>query len=331
MFRKILLCTLVLLLTACSGLVFATDPYASIMAFNGHSGKPNVSTLGVMDIINMTPWDISIGKGPMGTPMLNGMSTQEINSFWLSGFNKPASSSGSTPSNFGNNFAFHSIQIPLSNLSNMWPLASNQSPNGQTITPTGQNVTNSPYTNPTAYATIPIVFNSKSFAQNNNTVALNFSATSSAGFQVMYVLPGGPRPMIDYYPGTALSLGDGTNNYGWVSCDYAGGNTATIVDFLTIQQLQTQGGNNWQPITNNLGGVTQNTQNSKYKSGSSWQTAVQCPAYLNVGGMVYPNFSQVAGDNEGLDLVVILQAGGYTDMQVLFLAVPHNSDKFLKS
>ncbi len=318
MYNKILLCTLALLLTVCSGLASAAPPYASIIAYNGHSGKPNVSTLGVLDIINMTPWDISVGNGPLGTTMLYGMTAQTVTSFWLAGFHQP----GTSNSNFGNNFAFHSMQIPLSNLNNMWPLATSPA-NGKNVS--GQNT----YSYTTVYETIPIVFNSNSFTQTGNTVALDFSATSSAGFEVRYTLAGMP-PITEYYPATALSIGDGTNNYGWVSCDYTAGQYSTIVHFLTIQQLQAQGGNSWQPITSNLGGVNQNVQNSQYKFGSSPNTPVKSPAYLNIGGMVYPNFSQVAGDNAGLDLVVILQAGGYTDMQLLFLAVPHSNNAFLK-
>jgi len=45
---------------------------------------------------------------------------------------------------------------------------------------------------------------------------------------------------------------------------------------------------------------------------------------------VYPNFSAVTGDGQNLDLVVIVQAGGYADMQLLFLAVPSSNDGFLK-
>jgi len=57
---------------------------------------------------------------------------------------------------------------------------------------------------------------------------------------------------------------------------------------------------------------------------------VFAPNYLNVSGLVYPNFSAVAGDGQNLDLVVIIQAGGYTDMQLFFLAVPKSNNGFLK-
>jgi len=74
--KKILLCSL-LLLTVFGSVVFAAAPaapYANIIAFNEmapgwgvSSSNPNVSTLGVLDIINMTPWDISLGEG-LGNP-----------------------------------------------------------------------------------------------------------------------------------------------------------------------------------------------------------------------------------------------------------------------
>jgi len=66
------------------------------------------------------------------------------------------------------------------------------------------------------------------------------------------------------------------------------------------------------------------------KDGSAPGTTVLAPSYLNVSGLVYPNFSAVTGDGQNLDLVVIVQAGGYADMQLLFLAVPSSNDGFLK-
>ena len=301
--KKILLCSLLLIfMTAFGSVTFAATPppYASIVAYNadsagGNGMKPNVSTLGVLDIVNMTPWDISVGPGPLASPMLAGMSTQSFTSFWLAGFHTPSK----TTSNFGGSFAFHSLQVPLNNLNNAWNLKYNVAG----------------YTYPVYYDTIPIVFGANNFTQTNGkTVALNFSATSTLGFDVLYYLNAVPRPIPEYFPATALSYGDGTNSYGWQSNDTVTG-FQSATHFLTIQALQ---GQTWKPITKNLGGIVAN----KGVDGSVKGATVQSPNLLNVAGMIYPNFSQVAGDNESLDLVVILQAGGYGDMQLLFLAVP---------
>ena len=132
-----------------------------------------------------------------------------------------------------------------------------------------------------------------------------------------------------YFPATTFSYGDGTNNYGWESNDvYApkpsdsGPNPVqTAIQFLEIQ-AQASGNNNgsngvnWQPITAGLQPVAMNS-------------GVACPTYLTVSGLAYKNFSVIAGDGMNLDLVVILQAGGYADMQLLFLAVPSGSNTLL--
>ncbi|MDR3564552.1 MAG: hypothetical protein P4N59_24405 [Negativicutes bacterium] len=70
------------------------------------------------------------------------------NGFWLAGFNSAKDAQGS----FGGGFAFHSMQVPLSN--------------GHEL----------------SYDSTPIVFNSNTFTQGSNTAALNFVVTSSAGF-----------------------------------------------------------------------------------------------------------------------------------------------------
>jgi len=308
--RKILLCSLVLLLTAFSNVAFAIAPYASIVAYNelipstGGNNTPNVSTLGVLDIINMTPWDISIGKGPVNTPkMLNGMTTGSWNSFWLAGFNKP-----SNKGNFGGSFAFHSYQVALNNLNNAWVLDNKQSG----------------FSQPILYDTIPIVFNSNSFnSTDSKTIALNFTATSTEGFDVSY------NSGINNFPATALSFGDGTNNYGWQSNDtmiYSGSSWKNTTHFFTLQGLGTTA-NGWKPIASNLGGI--NTHNNGM-DGSAPNTTVKGPTYLNISGLAYPNFSKVAGDGQNLDLVVIIQACGFSDMQLIFMAVPTSNDGFLK-
>ena len=337
--RNILLCSLLLIITAFSSIALAAEttatpaPYASIVAYNQNNinqNKPEVSTLGVFDIINMTPWNISVGPGPAGTAMLQGMTTssQKFTSLWLAGFNNNKTAwnpndPAPSISGFGGGFAFHSFQIALSNLNNAWSLKNKVSGSKNSNTPN--------YSETVYYETVPIVFNSSSFSQGSNTVALNFSATSTVGFNVMYMLPGGMTPVEDFYPGTTLSFGDGTNSYGWQSFEMVPGSTVgkNTTHFLTLQALQGQGSaglKSWQPIVAKLGGQ----QSFAGKDGSAPGTTVLAPNYLNVSGLVYPNFSAVAGDGQNLDLVVIIQAGGYTDMQLLFLAVPNSNNGFLK-
>jgi len=305
--RNILFCSLVLLLTAFSNVAFATAPYASIVAYNekapgmGGNNNPNVSTLGVLDIINMTPWDISIGPGPQNTAMIPGLTTgTSFNSFWLAGFHNPSSKN-----NFGGSFAFHSYQVALNNLNNGWAL---------------KDTAPSVFSQPVWYDSIPLVFNSNSFTQSGNTVALNFAATSTVGFDVNY------NSKTANFPATALSFGDGTNNYGWESNDTMiyYNNWKNTTHFLTLAGLGANSGN-WKPIASNLGGIT----TSNGVGGSAPGTPVKAPAYLNVSGLAYKNFSAVAGDNQNLDLIVIVQAGGYADMQLLFLAVPSSNDALL--
>jgi len=308
--RTILLCTLMLVMTVfgSSASATATPPYASIVTFNQMapgwgvpSSNPNISTLGVLDIINMTPWDISIGSA-QNTQMFAGMTSKAWISFWLAGFHQP----GATTSNFGGSFAFHSYQVALSNLNNAWALRNSVPGSGSAGTAPQV------YSRPLWYDSVPIVFNSNNFTQGGKTVALNFSVTSSVGFDVPY------NSATENYPATALSFGygDGVNNYGWVSNDtmiYAN-NWKNTTHFFTIQGLQ---GQNWKPITPGLTGPPVTGPES------------YCLNFLTLSGLAYPNFSAVAGDSEGLDLVVIIQAGGYADMQLLFLAVPSSNNALL--
>lgn len=326
--RTFLLCILLLLVTAFSSIAFAAAPYASILAYNqgtnrshllGENNGPNFSTLGVMDVVNMTPWNISMGNAPLATPMFTGMTEANWNSFWLAGFNKPSSNN----TNFGGSYAYHSYQVALKNLNNAWVLA-NTIP-GKANTGAQKNWSYA-YVQPCYWETVPIVFNSTSFTQGGNTVALDFSVTSSVGFDGQYI---SNKAQDIFFPATALSFGDGTNNYGWESGETMvqsgiGLSMQNTTHFLTIQGLGSTA-NNWKPITKNLGGVTAKAGTD----GAAPSTPVQMPNLLNVAGMVYPNFSAVAGDSQNFDLVVILQAGGFGDMQVLFLAVPHNNNNFL--
>jgi len=317
--RNILLCALLICMTTVNSIALATQPapYASIVAYNennisgiGGGAEPNFSTLGVLDVINMTPWDISLGSGankPLfpGNPGIAGAPYSPWESQWLAGFHKPSSNS----SNFGNNFAYHSIQIALNNLNNVWALANSASG----------------YAKPLYYDTIPIVVNSNSFSPSSSTANLTFAVTSAQSFT-------GIAQNQTSFPATALSFGDGTNNYGWenynISGVYGVGGISynSTTHFLTVFGL----GNNanvWKPITNKLGGVVAN--NGVLSKNGTGSGIVQSPNLLTVAGLVYPNFSAVAGDKGNFDLVVILQSGGYADMQLLFLAVPNSNDAFL--
>jgi hypothetical protein len=316
--RKLLLCSLLILLTAFSNLAFAasTPPYASIVAYNENQingNNPNVSTLGVLDIINMTPWNISIGPSK-GTQIFAGMTTAPWESMWLAGFNynnqtwtpPPAGQGPPSIGGLGGSFAFHSYQVALNNLNNVWQMSNKL--NG--------------YSGGLFYDTVPIVFGSTTFTQGSQPAVLNFSATSTEGFCMTYFM----GTMQDMFPATALSYGDGTYNYGWDTFSMVPGNIygKNTTHFLTIQGAGTNAGV-WQPIATKLGGVTPN----KGTDGPAPGTIVQSPNLLNVAGLVFPNFSTVAGDAQKLDLIVILQAGGYGDMQLLFLAVPNGNDSFL--
>ena len=328
--KSIFLCCLFLAVAVLSNVVWAAAPYASIVVYNQNignnnsDGKPNISTLGTLDIINMTPWNISIGNGPLGTPILPGMTATTLTSFWMQGINTAyvTDSSSINPA-----FAFHSIQIPLTDLNGVWPLDTNlHKGNGSTC--------GDPFGGPTNLSTIPIVFNTNNFTQSGNTVALNFSVLSTAGFTKYTNSDSqGVGDACYYYPATALSIGDGTNNYGWRSNDTLvdqksdGVNKTNTTQFLTIQALQ--GGNTWKPITNNLAGSASN----KGADGSKPGTLVQSPEYVTASGLAYPNFSSMAGisaiPGQNYDLVVILQAGGYVDSALLFLAVPSSNNALL--
>lgn len=318
--RYWLLCFLLIGLMMLGNCAWAATaaPYASIVAYNENNingNNPNVSTLGKLDIINMTPWNISIGPS-QGTQIFAGMTTSPWYSMWLAGFNynnrtwtpPPAGQGAPSIGALGGSFAFHSFQVALNNLNNAWQLGNKLNGYAATV----------------FYDTVPIVFNSTTFSQGSQTAALNFSATSTEGF-FSYYTQGIAQAL---YPDAALSFGDGTNSYGWQSFSTVPASTygKNTIHFLTLQGTGSNEGA-WQPITNKLGGVTA----SKGVGGSAPGTTVQAPNLLNVAGLVYPQFSRVAGDQQNLDLVVILQAGGYGDMQLLFLAVPNGRDTFLNS
>ena len=327
--RNILLCALLIFMTVFNSNAFATQPppYASIVAYNANwdtgnrannGSRPEFSTLGVLDVINMTPWNISLGSAP-GTPLFSGnpgiayFGNQGTYSAWegqwLAGFNfnsniwKPKNSLSNTTTGFGGNFAYHSIQVALNNLNNVWEL---------------KNTNTKSYVKPLYWDTIPIVVNDPPLADTSNTANLTFAVTSAQSFT-------GLAKNNTPFPATALSFGDGTNNYGWENFNISGANYDngggynSATHFLTVTGSGTNA-NTWQPITKNLGGVTAN----KGTGG-----LVQSPNLITVAGLIYPKFSTDAQTNIAFDLVVILQAGGYGDMQLLFLAIPNSNDAFL--
>jgi len=310
--KNMLLCCLLLLIVAFGNTTFAAPPYASILAYNQNNGSgavTNMQTLGTLDIINMTPWDISIGPSA-NTTILKGMTAAPLQSFWLKGMNTPVVAGNNQVNNA---FAYHSLQVPLASMNAAWVLDS---------------PLNS-YLGSTSYSTIPLVFNSLKFWSGSstatNTVALDLMVTSSAGFA---------SQAMNQFPATTLSYGDGTNNYGWESGDTSPNNSVMskgVTNFLTIQQKQIQGTQNWVPITNNLAGI--NVQ--KGVGGTTPGTPIQCPPFLSVSGLAYPNFSSTAGvtaiTGQNYDLVVIIQSGGYADMQLIFLAVPTANDGFINA
>ena len=83
---------------------------------------------------------------------------------------------------------------PLNNLNNGWAL---------------KNKVWSGYSQPLWFDSIPLVFNSNNFSQGGNTAALDFIVTSNVGFDTPY------NGNTQNYAATALSFGDGTNNYGF--------------------------------------------------------------------------------------------------------------------
>ncbi|MHC1759426.1 MAG: hypothetical protein AB9917_07940 [Negativicutes bacterium] len=306
--RNIVFFTLLLLLGAFGGIASAAAPYASVIAYNQSSAyhsqgwaSPTANALGTLDIINMTPWDISIGMNqPANSPILVGMIDTSVSFYpgYLAGINgkkwSPSAKNNAA-------FAYHSTHLNLAALQNVWKLDKLLSPN--------------PYSKATYVSNpIQIVFNSQA-GTGSNTVALDFIATSSGGFS-----NGGN-------PATALSFGDGTNNYGWQTEMTTGTN---VTHFLTIQASQGQGASGlvgWKPITQKLATTT---SQPGFMKGKATNVPVQVPNYITTSGLAYPNFSSVAGDGGNFDLVVILQTGDYVDCALIFLAVPSTNNGFLQ-
>lgn len=332
--KNIFLWCLFLFVTVLGNTALATAPYASIVVYNQNvgnsqdSGAPNISPLGTLDIINMTPWNISIGPGA-NTKILPGMAASPLYSFWLQGINTCFATNNNSNCTAQASFAFHTIQIQLADLNGVWPLDTNL----YTGNPAAGLDAGDLFGGTTNLSTIPIVFNSNNFTQSAATVALNFSVLSTAGFtRCDDPESQGTSASCSSYPATAISFGDGTNSYGWRSNDTFVWNKANTTQFFTIQALQGQGTGGvktWKPITKNLAGSASN----KGTGGSVPGTSVQSPEYLTASGLAYPNFSSVAGSGaasgQNYDLVVILQAGGYVDSALIFLAVPSSNNALL--
>lgn len=304
--RTIVFFTLLLFLSAIGGTASAVAPYASVIAYNQSAAyksqgwpSPTANTLGTLDIINMTPWDISNGMNqPPNTPLLKGaIDMAQPNAVgWAAGYLPGINGKNWSPSAKSNAaFGYHSIHLNLSAFQYVWPL------DNEISSPKNTYVSNP----------VQFVFNSQS-GTGSNTVALDFYATSSSGFN-----SGGN-------PATALSFGDGTNNYGWQTAMTNGTN---VTHFLTIQAPQEQSGvYAWKPITQKLANTT--SQAGK-NNGNATNVQVQAPNYITTSGLVYPNFSRIAGDGGNFDLVVILQTGDYVDCALIFLAVPSSNNGFL--
>lgn len=292
----------------------AGNPYASILVYN-HGGNmytftssviTNGTPLALMNLINMTPWDISFGASG-NEDNIHGMAVAPkstnllaVTPFFLRGINH---SNGP--------WAYRSMQIPLVNPNNAW--IANTS--GNSGIPSVSQSTNIPKANSglkvngsTNYISVPIVFNSQNSTANTGA-ALSFIVTSSTDFT--------STSGSNNYPSPVLSYGDGSNSHAYQTLNMQAVSTVTksTTNLLTIQALQ--GGNTWVPITPNL-------VNTPVNNG------IPSPQYLSVSGLAYPNFSQKAGTNENLDLVVILQAGDFADVSLIFLAIPNGYNPLIK-
>jgi len=343
--RRFLLCFLLILITAFSNIAFANAPYANIMAFtentynaNGVKG-PNMSALNVLNIINLTPWEIYVGDptqpdnnmlpGFAGKPLV-GKNTNplSVTPFPLKGINGVNNSSATPPTNANiskTGFAFHSVQIALNDPNNVW--VTTNSSNAWVAPATNLTQFNKPksggsngiYTANTGYLSMPITINTLTGTQSSKTATLNFMVTSSMDF----AQPSNYMEMANcwnFYQAPALGYGDGTNNYGWAtsttnetSClesKFPYNNSWNVTQFLTIQGAGSSGGSNpnaWVPVLTASGAISQ-------------------PNFLNTAALAYPNFSTTSGvtvvPGINYDLVAYLQSGDYADYSLIFMAVP---------
>lgn len=208
-------------------------------------------------------------------------------------------------------FAFHSIQIALNNTNNVWQLSNTLS--------TGSKLN-------TYYTSVPITFNSRTGTSSSNTVGLNFIVTSSAGLET-----GGGNTNYEPIPMLLSGTGQqqGVQNYVWVTDNtwYVTGQRnqnypSNVIQILTIQAAYPAGGpgagSTWFPVTNL---VPTMANSSVY------------PKVVTLAGLVCPNYSSLAGKPKSVsyDLVVLLQAGNYADMALMFFAVPSANNPFYSS
>ena len=330
--RNIVCFCLMVCVAAFSGAASANPPYASILAYTqGQNMQPTMNMLAVLNVINLTPWEIYIGDPTNNNDIMKGFSGSQIpntptavNSFWLKGITGANDSSGGGKQATGSSgFAFHSVQIGLSNPNNSWVQSSannNKNYNSKSIDLTGKasNTTQKPYQNyaaHTAYFSLPIVVNSTNGQQNSKTAALNFMVTGSEGFATASAMSMGKYSYMAAY---ALSFGDGTNNYGWATNNTnipstmgapPYNSTQKVTQLLTIQAAGSQSG--WAPSSITAGG------------------SLSHPVYLNTAALMVPNFSNLSGVGvvQGIsyDLVALLQSGDYANCSLIFMAVPHGA------
>ena len=329
--RSVIFYCLLVFVASISGLASANAPYASILAYTqGQNMQPTMNMLAVLNIINLTPWEIYIGDPTNKNDIMKGFSGSQIpntptavNSFWLKGITGANDSSGGGGQATGSSgFAFHSVQIGLSNPNNSWVQSSaksntNYNSNSINLTSKANNTTQNPYQNYaayTAYFSLPIVINSTNGQQNAKTAALNFMVTGSEGFATASSMS---LDKYTYMAAYALSFGDGTNNYGWATNNTSipsimgappYSSTQKVTQLLTIQAAGSQSG--WAPSSITAGSLNK-------------------PTYLNTAALMYPNFSNLSGVGAvpgiSYDLVALLQSGDYANCSLIFLAVPHGA------
>jgi hypothetical protein len=77
--RKIICYCLMACLIGFSSLVSANAPYASVLAYTqGQNMQPTMNMLAVLNIINLTPWEIYIGDPTNKTDIMKGFSGSQI-------------------------------------------------------------------------------------------------------------------------------------------------------------------------------------------------------------------------------------------------------------
>ena len=81
--RNIVCFCLMVCVAAFSGLASANPPYASILAYtHGQNMQPTMNMLAVLNIINLTPWEIYIGDPTNKTDIMNDVVIEFILRFY---------------------------------------------------------------------------------------------------------------------------------------------------------------------------------------------------------------------------------------------------------